>query len=223
VGKKSITVWPEGCKETGRFLCMMTNLQKIIALSIICVCFISCFALLVYGIEQEKLKEKFVDLQSILELTEIHINTYEDISILKTDIEYVDKLPHIFASLYNTDLNILTYRSPEEGTAPFDPRLNKDFMMLINNNKSGNLQIPWEDLEGRITKRTMHTCFRWVHLPGDSNYLIAAGISTYSLSSPTLNIFIAIILGFLFVSIVMVLGLVSYIILNLYVRYRNVK
>ena len=223
MGKKNITTWPDGCRQTGRFLCEMSNLQRIISLSIICLCFICCFGMLIYGIEQEKLKEKFVDIQSFLELTSLHISTYENVDILKTDIEYIDNMPHVFASLYDADLTILTIRTPEEGTAPFDPRINSEFLELVNNNSVGNITISWEDLPGGITRRIMHTCFRWVQLPDDGSYLMAAGISTYSLISPSLNLFIGIILGILFFSIILVLGFVFYVIRDLYIRYRNVK
>ena len=202
--------WPSGCKQVGRFLCKTTKLQRTIALLCFCVCFVFCFALMVYGISEEKLQEKFIDLQSFLELISAHDS-------INADIEYIDRLPHVFAALYDSELNILSYRSPEEGTAPFDPRFNNEFKNLIKNNEYGTINIEWEDLSGGITKRTMHTCFRRI----EPNYIIAAGISTYALISPTLSIFIGSVLAVFLILFIFLLCFAVYLFMDIHSHHKK--
>jgi len=183
----------------------LRNVQKIaIFLIILAACFMVCFFLLLNGIQQEKLKEKFVDIQGYLEILSLHSSEYktEDalLETLHKGIGYIDRLPHVFAALYDSDLAIMSARSPEEGTAPFDPRKDARCMEAVRNS-DGALPIAWEDLEGGITKRTMHTCWRWVDMPGGRFCLMAAGVSSYSLASPSFNVFIGIFVGVLLASL----------------------
>lgn len=211
--------FPQGCKRTGRFLCALDGIQKKVVFSIMPVCFIVCFSLLLYGISQEKLKEKFIDIQADLELLTLH----SDVGVMLNGIEYIDGLPHIFAALYDSEFAILNYRSPEPGTAPFDPRKNKDFLMLVENNLTGTIPIIWEDLEGGISRRKMHTCFRWVTMPTGNTYLMAAGVSAYSLISPALNWFIGVPLGLITISMLSMLGYAIFVVRDLYLHFRRQK
>jgi len=193
------------------------GLWKKVSLVAVPFCFAVCLVLLLRGIRQEKLKEKFVDLQSFIELLSLSGSAYKDentfFEIMHEGIKYIDGLPHVFAALYDEDLAILSYRSPEEGTAPFDPRRDSHFLELLNAGNSGTVSIVWEDLEGGITKREMFTCFQWVEVPNSGRLcLAAAGISAYSLVSPSLSVFIGIVLGILTISFLLMLGFAIYII-----------
>jgi len=202
------------------------SLRKKIALIVFPLCFAVCFFLLVHGIRQEKLKEKFIDLQGYLELLSLHSNTCGDentfFGALHGGIQFIDKLPHIFAVLYDSDLQILSNRSPEEGTAPFDPRRNKKFMELVATGTTGIIPVIWEDLEGGITKRTMYTCYRWVRVPGGNKQIcLAAGVSSYSLTSPSLDLFIGIVFAILSVSLTAILWFAIFIVYDIHIRYRR--
>ena len=190
------------------------------------ICFIACFALLLHGIRQEKLKEKFIDIQNYLELLSFYSDfTFENeadfFALLDKGIEYIDSLPHVFAAVYNSNLGIISSRSPEIGTSPFDPRNDRHFMELVRKRPIGNIPVVWEDLEGGITRRTMYTSFRWVPIPNsnDAVCLLAAGVSTYSLMSPALNWFVGGVLGILVICMFAILGFCIYVVGDLYIRF----
>ena len=204
--------------------------KKTIIYIAIPVCFIICFSLLLHGVSQEKLKEKFIDVQNYLGLLDSCSAAYgnggDRFDTIMSGIHYIDSLPHIFAALYDSNLELLLDRHPEEGTSPFDPRKDGRFREMASDNETGTILIEWEDLDGGITKRTMHTCFRWVSVPGigEGPYLMAAGVSSYSLVSPTVGIFIGAIMGTLTVSIFSMLGFAVFIVLDIiHLRYRRTK
>ena len=207
--------YPKECKKSGRILCSMSRRLKISLFALMPIIFVMCFSLFIYGISNEKLKEKFIDIQNNLELIAKSAHTKEN---TLQGIQYLDSLPHVFAALYDDTLSIVGERSPEVGTAPFDPRRNSDFMELIRENRSGTIPIVWEDTEGRITKRVMYTCFRWITLQ-DKTFLLAAGVSAYSLSSPTLNWFIGVLLGVMTILLILTLGFTIYSVKKLSYRW----
>ena len=223
---KKHSLFPDGCKGAGRILCSMNGRHKAAALVIVPVIFLFCFYLLLYGITNEKLKEKFIDIQNHLELLYLYSNSaYSDesefVGTMLQGIQFIDGLPHVFAAMYDDTLLIISDRLPEEGTAPFDPRLNRNFMIQISENQTGTMPIIWEDLEGGITRRIMHICFRWITIPNsDKTFLMAAGISAYSLGSPSLNWFIGILLGVLVISLLLIFGFTIYTIQKLSYRWR---
>jgi len=195
---------------------------------VIPICLIACFSLLVYSISREKLKEKFIDTQNYLELLSLYSYSYKDRAIfvdtMLEGMRYIDSLPHVFAALYNDSFEILSYRSPEEGTAPFDPRLDNSFMALAGNNTTGTIPIIWEDLPGGITKRKMYVCFRWATIPEyNRSYLMAAAVSSYSLASPTINLFVGIVSVILLAALFLSLGFVIKIVRGLYLQLRGIK
>jgi len=226
--KEPVNDFPAGCKRAGRFLCAMDSEQKKVVFALVPICFIICFTLLVYGVSREKLKEKFIDTQNNLELLSLGSNAIKDedvfFELLHEGIEYIDDLPHVFAALYDSDLVILLERHPEAGTAPFDPRQNKDFMELVGSNQTGTIPIIWEDLAGGITRRKMYTCFRWVTMPEiNKSYLMAAGVSAYSIASPTIGLLIGIVLAVLLLCLFTSLGVVIFVVRDLSLHFRRCK
>ena len=221
---KHKNIFPDGCKGAGRILCSMSGRQKIAAFIIIPVFFLICFSALLFGITNEKLKEKFIDVQNYLELLDLYSrNTYtgddEFLNVMLEGIQFIDGLPHIFAAMYDDSLLLIGERLPEIGTAPFDPRRDKDFIKRVNDNQRGTMSIVWEDLDGGISARTMHLCFKWVS-ENNKTYLLAAGISAYSLVSPTLSWFIGILLGFMSLSLALVSAFTIYTVKKLSMRWR---
>ena len=223
---KNKNIFPDGCKGAGRILCSMNGRHKAAAFVIVPVIFLICFSMLLYGITNEKLKEKFIDIQNYLELLDLYSNfVYSDesefVGTMLQGIQFIDGLPHVFAAMYDDTLSIIGDRLPEVGTAPFDPRLNKNFITHVSENQTGTMPIVWEDLDGGITKRIMHTCFRWITMPNsDKTFLMAAGISAYSLGSPSLNWFIGILLGVLTISLLLTFGFTIYTVKKLSYRWR---
>jgi hypothetical protein len=197
---------------------------------------VASFALLLYGVQEEKLKEKFIDHQINLELiahqVELFIDQdddwveehqfYED--SLAFSIQILDELPMVFAALYDQNLQNVSSRYPSYESSPFDPLKYDAFTKAVQGKDAGTLSVIYGDRARSIPNRKMYLCFRWVPLRDSisDRYLLAVGISRYSIKSPMLNVFIGGILIFFSITLVASIGTICISLLRFSKHYGSV-
>jgi hypothetical protein len=143
-------------------------------------------------ITETLLSEKVVEKQTDLELLCAQLDrfieldgdwdTYDYAKIMAHSLEYLDNLPHTFAALYDSSLQLLTARTHEN--APFDPLAYPQFTEAVCTNETGELTLLYNATDTEA--REMRVIWRWVPTDTtlDGRFLTVVAISRTAVTTP---------------------------------------
>ena len=149
-------------------------------------------------IQQTLLRNKINDMVHIIQMIDAGVGATPERpwqsheASLRNAIEYIDRLPQVFAAVYVHDgdgLRIITERWYE--TSPLDPLTRPEFWKAIENNDSGSIIIGDTPDFQRYRDNLLY--YQWMpdYSPHEERYLVAVAVSDFAID-PAVALWVAI-------------------------------